>query len=159
MEWEVKLSSAALKQVLTFPPRYFLNDKSARESTEFERPASLTVLFLKKARRKTFQAQNGYRSDSARERRNLTRIQNGPYEIRIQIQNSEVLPVIKVGAQRSDTARDWFIDTCQCCRVAASVSCRRVPMRMGKWNNGRLGPHPARESDTTLATLWIQFFN
>lgn len=54
VEWEVKLSSAALKQVLTFPPRYFLNDKSARESTEFERPASLTDLLLKKARRKTF---------------------------------------------------------------------------------------------------------
>lgn len=39
------------------------------------------------------------------------------------------------------------------------VAPRDVPMRMSKWNNGRLGPHPARHSDTTLATLWIQFFN
>lgn len=43
--------------------------------------------------------------------------------------------------------------------VAPRDAQRYVPMRMSKWNNGRLGPHPARQSDTTLATLWIQFFN
>lgn len=70
MEWEVKLSSAALKQVLTFPPRYFPDDKSARESTEFVRPASLTVLLLKKQEEKHSSRSMG--TGAARERRNLT---------------------------------------------------------------------------------------
>lgn len=48
----------------------------------------------------------------------------------------------------------------RCCQKwDSAVASVGVPMRMGKWNNGRLGPHPARDSDTTLATLWIQFFN
>lgn len=79
MEWEVKLSSAALKQVLTFPSRYFPNDKSARESTEFERSASLTVLLLKKAKQEENHSRRRMDIEAIRlESATLLEIRTGP---------------------------------------------------------------------------------
>lgn len=60
MEWELKLSSAALKQVLTLPPRYFPNYKSARESSASVRRTSLTRAIFKNHQEKHSSLQNEY---------------------------------------------------------------------------------------------------